>query len=422
MRWCRGILAGCAAVAIAPTAAVAQPVFVAPGGPPTTDMSIPVRITGQLSVQFHGDSAAGCARWGLCGYSGTLSWQPPPAASIQIERTLGGHPHLAIDLIPTLTAGPQLAGGVTSASVALAGGSSSGSASRCLDAAGAGQGASLGVRHGAVTFSLARESPALLVTRCAGPRDADVLEHLPTPTLPLATVEHGRTAISLAASPQLKAHGFAGSITSTIVLHLGRPGRTRTENNRSPQGLTKSGREIDVSYRASLNGSVVEEIRGVADPLECGPLGSCGATGTITLTPRATATASLIVDAKATTPRRELLAAAGLGPGSPGGVTAVVASSTGAGAEASCPTSARDLSAVGTPHGSGPEGSLSSPEPGTMGGLRVSGQRGRLSGDEHPVPGPDPHHGDRRRQRGTTVIAGPADDPDRVDHGLDRDR
>ena len=321
VRWSRGILAACAATIMAPTAAVAQPVLAITGGSPTTETSIPVRITGLLSVQFHGDTSAGCARWGLCGYSGTVSWQPPPVASLQIVRTLGRHPHLVILLLPALANGPQVAGGVTSASVTLAGGPSSAPASRCLDATGAGQGASFGVRRGRVTFSLAREAPALLVTRCAGPRDADVLPHLPTPTVPAATLEHGRTAISLAASHQLKAHGFAGSITSTIVLHLGRPGRTRTENDSPPPGTTTPGREIDVAYRASLNGSVVEEIRGVADPLECGPVGSCGLTGTITLTPHVTASASLFVNAKATTPQRELLAAAGLGPGSPGGVT-----------------------------------------------------------------------------------------------------
>lgn len=321
MRWRRGILAACAATIMAPTAAVAQPVLAITGGSPTTDTSIPIRITGLLSVQFHGDSSAGCARWGLCGYSGTVSWQPPPVASLQIVRTLRRRPQLVILLLPGLANGPQVAGGVTSASVTLAGGPSSAPASRCLDATGAGQGASFGVRRGRVTFSLAREAPALLVTRCAGPRDADVLPHLPTPTVPAATLEHGRTTISLAVSQALKAHGFAGSITSTIVLHLGRPGRTRTENDSPPPGTTAPGREIHVAYRASLNGSVVEEIRGVADPLECGPVGSCGLTGTITLTPHVTASASLFVNAKATTPRRELLAAAGLGPGSPGGVT-----------------------------------------------------------------------------------------------------
>jgi hypothetical protein len=321
MSWRRGILAACAAAAVAPTAAVAQPILLEPGGPATVETSIPVRITGELSVQFHGDPAAGCARWGLCGYSGTVSWQPPPTASMQIERTLGRHRQLAILLFPALTDGPRVAGGTTSASVTLASGASSEPANRCVDATGVGQGESLLVRHGRVTFSLARESPTLLVTRCAGPRDADVLPHLPTPTIPVATMERGRTTISLGASHPLEAHGFVGSITSTIVLHLGRPGRPRTESNTKSEGPTKPGREIDVAYRATLSGSVVEEVRGAANPLECGPLGSCGLIGTITLSPQVQTThASLTVDARATTPHSELLAAAGLGPGSPGGV------------------------------------------------------------------------------------------------------
>ncbi|HEX3979432.1 MAG TPA: hypothetical protein VHW96_24380 [Solirubrobacteraceae bacterium] len=322
MIWRRAILAACAAAAIAPTAAVAQPIFVESNGPVGKVTSIPVRITGLLSVQFHGDPAAGCARWGLCGYSGTVSWQPPPAASLQIVRTLGRHPHVEILLFPTLSGGPQVDGGTTTASVAPAGTPASGPASRCVDATPAGQGALFAVRHGHVTVSLARESAGLLVTRCAGPRDADVLPYLPSPTVPVATLERGDTEISLAVSHPLDAHGFAGSITSTIVLHLGRPGRPRTEKNTASRGETKPGREIDVTYRATLDGSVVEEIRGAADPLECGPVGACGLTGTTTLAPHVeSARATLIVDARTTTPRQEMLAAAGLGPGSPGGVT-----------------------------------------------------------------------------------------------------
>jgi hypothetical protein len=134
-------------------------------------------------------------------------------------------------------------------------------------------------------------------------------------------MERGRTTISLSASHPLEAHGFVGSITSTIVLHLGRPGRPRTDNDSGSRDKTKPGREIDVAYRATLSGSVVEEIRGAANPLECGPVGSCGLAGTITLSPQVQTThASLTVDASATTPDREILAAAGLSPGSPGGV------------------------------------------------------------------------------------------------------
>ena len=46
-------------------------------------------------------------------------------------------------------------------------------------------------------------------------------------------------------------------------------------------------REIDVGYHATIGGTVSEVIRGAINPLLCGPLGSCGTSGTITLTPRA---------------------------------------------------------------------------------------------------------------------------------------
>jgi hypothetical protein len=320
---CRTILAACAAVLIAPTAAAAQLIVIDSNGPPVKETAIPVRITGVLSVQFRGEPSDGCARWGLCGYSGTVSWQPPPTASIRIDQTGGRHPHLAVVVFPTLT-GTQFASGATTASVALAAGSSSGPASHCVDATSEGQGASLLVRHGRATFSLAGESSTLLLTRCAGPRDGDVVSHLPTPSIPVQMLERGNTTISLSASRPLESHGLAGLITSTIMLRLGQPGRPRLEDDDGSEGPTKPGREIDVTYRATLSGTVVEQIRGAANPLECGPLDSCGLAGTITLSPQVHATvANLVVDAKATTPRRELLAAAGLRRGSAGGVTGV---------------------------------------------------------------------------------------------------
>jgi poly(3-hydroxybutyrate) depolymerase len=36
-----------------------------------TITTIPVRVHGDLAVDFHGDRATGCAARGLCGFSGT---------------------------------------------------------------------------------------------------------------------------------------------------------------------------------------------------------------------------------------------------------------------------------------------------------------------------------------------------------------
>ncbi len=123
MRWRRGILAVGVAAMLFPTAAMAQQLLTIFGGgsASVTATTLPVRITGMLSVTFHGD-LPGCARWGLCGYSGTVSWQPPPTASLEIDRIGGRHSIVAVNLFPNLTAGPQTQGGVTSASVTMAGG------------------------------------------------------------------------------------------------------------------------------------------------------------------------------------------------------------------------------------------------------------------------------------------------------------
>jgi hypothetical protein len=324
MRWPSGIAVACAALTVAPAATAAQPVVAAPIGPATVETSIPLRITGALSVQFRGDPAAGCARWGLCGYSGDVLWQPPQSGSITISRTAGRHPRVTVTLIPSDPLGTGITGGMTTANVTLAGTGAASPAAHCVDATATDDGPTLSLHHGQITMSLANRAQPLLATRCAGPHDADVLSHIPVRTLTLAALERGRTPISLAAVGALRAHGLSGFITSTVVLHVGAPGRPRTERDTGSEGPTEPGREIDVNYRATLSGSVVEQVRGAANSLQCAPLGSCGVAGTITLTPRVHTTfARLFATARATTPHRELLAAAGLAPGGTGQTSGV---------------------------------------------------------------------------------------------------
>ncbi|HTU98180.1 MAG TPA: hypothetical protein VMF14_20180 [Solirubrobacteraceae bacterium] len=325
MRWASAIAAAGAALALAtaPAAMAAAPVPAHPAQPPTVITTVPVRATGGLFVQFHSDPGAGCARWGLCGYSGNVSWQPTRSDSLQIVRVGGRHPQVSLLLVPSLNASADFAGGVTTANVAQAGGDATAAGAHCSDAADVDQ--PILEAHGTrSTVSLGSASPSVLDTRCAGPRDADVLPHLPVRTLPLATLQRGRRAISLAAVHALHAHGLSGTITSTFVLHLGRPGPPRVAGDGGSHGPAELGREIHVFYRASLRGRILEEVRGAADPLACAPLGSCATTGTVTLSAHAhSATASLIAVAHPGTPRRQLLAAVGLAPPGPGGAGGV---------------------------------------------------------------------------------------------------
>ena len=39
-------------------------------------VEVPLRVTGAVSVDFRGDEAAGCAAARMCGFSGTVTWNP----------------------------------------------------------------------------------------------------------------------------------------------------------------------------------------------------------------------------------------------------------------------------------------------------------------------------------------------------------
>lgn len=307
---------------VAPSPVAAQVQSVTFGGPPGVQTTIPVRITGQLTVQFHGDPAAGCGRWGLCGYRGVVTWRPPSRGMLVVSRTLGRRRATAVAFLPSLAASP-LPGGVTTANVALDA-TPPLPGTHCVDAGSTGQSAPFPVRHGRVIISLASAEPSLLRTRCAGPRDADVVPELPAPSLAAAALMRGRAVISLATSRALTAHGFTGSIGSTLVLHLGVPGRPRRTAPPAPtpgRGANRA-REIVVDYRATISGTVTEEVRGAGNPLMCAPLGACGMTGTITVAPRARSDAAhLTAQERLTTPRSRLLAAVGLARGTAGSVT-----------------------------------------------------------------------------------------------------
>lgn len=272
--------------------------------------TIGVRLTGQLTVAFHGDAASGCASRGLCGYSGTVSWRPPPSGEIEVDTSrVRGRLSYSLDLAPAAsTSFPGFSGGVTTSNVQLSP-LAPAVASSCLDATATGESLALPVRDGRVAFTLAGASPSLVQTRCAGPLASDVTPALPAPTLPLASVLRGRRTVALPASGTFASGGFAGTVSSSLGLVLGRPGRIQRTRHIAVPGV----RLIQVRYRATLSGSVVEDVSGSATAGICAPLGSCGLKGTVTLSPHATGVAATLnALGSAHTPYRDLLAAVGL--------------------------------------------------------------------------------------------------------------
>jgi hypothetical protein len=116
-----------------------------------------------------------------------------------------------VTYLPSFPRGPIVPGGVTTADVALDAGSAAPAGSYCVDVATTGEFLPMPVRANRVTVSLAGAFPSLLVTRCAGPRDPDVIPQLPVRSLSVASLTRGRSIISLVVSRPLSAHGFTSA-------------------------------------------------------------------------------------------------------------------------------------------------------------------------------------------------------------------
>jgi hypothetical protein len=279
---------------------------------------IPARIQGQLAVAFHGDRAAGCAARGVCGYSGTVVWQPPRTGSLEIVtyHQRGKLEHEAsLNLIDESGPGPfPGAAGVASADVSSQPTGPGGSSSACTDAGSTGQNVNLPVRGQAVLFALGHAGPGLTETRCAAPLVGDFAHALVSRSLNLRAVSRGHVTISLASSGPFAGGGFAGTVSSTVRLSLGRPSTQRPTPSGRPKGPTVRIRSVDVRYRATIAGRLPAEVRG--DPSSCSLLGSCGANGSFELRPRAM---SGVLDVSAFTrarrPLRDVLTALGLRTG-----------------------------------------------------------------------------------------------------------
>lgn len=290
--------------------------FLLGGSGSGTDISIteiPVRLRGALTVQFHGDQATGCAARGLCGFSGTVIWQPPPTATLEADtfRDQGQTEYnVSLQLFNSDAAGPASEGGVTTADVRFAPNGSAGSASTCNDAAFTGSDVEMPVHLRAASLTLAAAAPSLLGTRCAGPLQSDIASQLASRVVDVASLSHGRTGVSLASSSEFAVHGLAGTVTSTVQLRLGRPDTRRQSPGGSSSKQPKS-RLVEIDYPARLNASALIHTHG--DPSSCAALGSCGANGTFALQVHGTpGTLRIFAFATSRRPLRDQLAALGL--------------------------------------------------------------------------------------------------------------
>lgn len=256
-------------------------VLVAVGaGKVLSETNIPIRVTGQLVVSFHGDASAGCAAHGLCAYSGTIFVRPTEGAmTLSTVRRGKRTVHEA-----AVVFGTGRAGNTTSSRVQRAG--PRGQDGTCADSQESLLGLSRApVHEGAVTVRVLQRGGSMLQTRCAGPLDGDLAAVSPVVTISLARAGRGRTTLDLSGTRTFAAHGFAGTIDSTLALKLGKPSSQRPSGPTFPPGIRTHAIHI-VTERLSavrVAGEVSAAIRGTTDPVICSLLDTCGLSGTLTL-------------------------------------------------------------------------------------------------------------------------------------------
>lgn len=246
-----------------------------------------VKASGQVSVEFHGDEAAGCGAAHLCGVSGTVTWSPGRTGLLLAfgYRRHGQHVEAG-----NLIVGDELgAGGPgTSARVRRAGGDGAPDA-LCADVGSSIASSSPAARPGRSIALNPFGTDEVLRTRCAGPLTRDVASLLPTRTISERAVRRGGARLDFSADGEFAAHGLAGTLHSNLALRVGRGSNVlQSQQEAEPPNGTRVRRVrfLEVFYRVeSVSGRVVTSVHGLTDPDLCGPLDSCGLLGTITTAP-----------------------------------------------------------------------------------------------------------------------------------------
>ena len=313
MRRSVAVLAALIVLALVPSAlagggSTSIVVLTGPGSEHARQTGIPLHARGHVVVRFHGDHAAGCEALGTCAYAGTVTWAPPPDGSVNIVQYGAHHRHTDV----VLFFATYDANGPAQVPVAQV---QRGTTGVCGDVAGSGfDFFDLPVRAGHVDVGVRTDrGDARIETRCPGPLGSDLGRLTSIRRVSVGGLRRGRVALDLSGTHSFKRRGFAGSIESTVTLELGSPRRVNSGPPPHERTRVRHVRYITSRYAVErLSG--VEQIAfwGLADPL-CGPFDSCGAAGAIALSPSARkGDLTVVAEAPASRPRRDLFAAIGL--------------------------------------------------------------------------------------------------------------
>lgn len=286
------------------------------------EYQIPITATGELSINFHGDRAAGCEQWGLCAYRGRIALPPARGGSVLVSKfSRHGRTSYRADLV--LGTGFNDAGFASHTSRVVSGSV----VGLCADEQNYPIFVSSKSQAGRFTLRLLQPDAQDITTRCAGPLEEDVSRASPRATVPVESLLRGGGQIRLAGTRLFSGHGFAGTVSSTIVLRLGAARRQKGIGRGFRKG-TKTARIRSITERLRLvrsSGGLTFALQGSANATVCQLLDSCGLHGQISLTPVPThASAELSASGLASRPRRDLLTALGLArDGNPKGILIV---------------------------------------------------------------------------------------------------
>ncbi|MBV9339071.1 MAG: hypothetical protein JO243_24545 [Solirubrobacterales bacterium] len=229
-----------------------------------------LNASGSITFTWQGDPSHGCAAVGVCDVRGALI--------IQAQGAGGDAQRFGHQTIITLGGGGS--------EVRVSTGTGQG-ARECVDASGEQVGLSIFVRHSSSGLVAALD-PALSSGRCAGPLAQD----LAGLHLALAKTGGRRPTYDLRGTQSYVAGPFSGTVVSTMVLGPASGGfASGGFSSSSASGFGGPPRHkvlterVSLTYRvASLPGALETSFAGTSDP-SCAALDSCGATGTLSLSP-----------------------------------------------------------------------------------------------------------------------------------------
>jgi hypothetical protein len=273
--------------------------------------SVPLQVSGVVSVDFHGDRGAGCEQAGLCDVSGNETWDPGSRGELLAFGRRRPEGALLV-----FGADPISDGGSTTARVERTG--PDGSTHTCADVASARGGGDLQASHGGFDVRLTGtggdpfSDSSLLGTRCAGPVDADVRDLLPAGHLSAEQLAMGNARVDLTGERSFASHGLAGTVQSTVVLTLG--ASVRQHQGKQPPSAVRHVKLVTVTYAIeSARGQVSARFGGLSQPELCEQLDACGLVAQATVSINASGgRADLSAFGSARLSRRQLLATLGL--------------------------------------------------------------------------------------------------------------